>query len=192
MSITRQIDSKVQEALLTRRRVEGDRVLLSDEVLLASLEGTRHLTEGEREALAGSPLTLRRLRALVLARRRAAAPAAAPAPAPAWSGSHGMLRAAAGGEALAVLATDDGHWALHFIDSPDGWRVVLTLDGAAPFALRLLRDQPLLRVLDGAGAIMLQGRLDADGECESVWPFETAPAPHFHQRGAGFSVEPAP
>jgi hypothetical protein len=34
----------------------------------------------------------------------------------------------------------------------------------------LLREQPLLRVIDGGGAIVLQGRLDADGECERAWP----------------------
>ena len=193
MSIMNRIDHKVQEALLTGRRVEGDCVMLPDAVLLAALEGTRHLSAGERTALEASPLTLRRFRALAIARRRdldTNATTKTADTANLWTGSHGMLRAAASGEALAALATDDGYWALHFIDDPDGWRVVLALDGGAPFAGRLLREQPRLRVLDGDGAIILQGSLDADGECESAWPFAAAPAPHFHQFGAGFSVEP--
>ena len=184
MKNTDQTDCKLLEALLTGRRVKGDRLLLSDALIMASLDGSRHLTEGERTALAGSPLTLRRLRALAQARRSIEASDLA------WSGSRGMLRAASSAEALAALATDDGYWALHFIDGTDGWRVVLTLEGSAPFAARLLREQSMLRVLDGGGAVILQGSLDADGECESAWPFENAPAPHFHQCGAGFSVEP--
>lgn len=187
MSIMNRIDQKMQEALLTGRRVEGDCVMLSDAVLLAALEGTRHLSAGERTALESSPLTLRRFRALSIGRRRAVAGANS---ANLWTGSHGMLRAAASGEPLAALATDDGYWALHFIDDPDGWRVVLALDGGAPFAVHLLHEQPTLRVLDGGGATILQGSLDADGECESAWPFATAPAPHLHQYGARFSVEP--
>ena len=181
---TEQIDRKLRESLLLSRPVEGDRLMLADDVINAALDGRRHLTEGERAALDASPLTLRRFRVLANMRRLAAAEAGA------WTGSHGMLRAASGGQALSVLATDDGYWTLHFIDNPDGWRMVLALDGGAPFALRLLRDQPLLRVIDGGGATLLQGSLDADGECEAAWPFETAPAPHFHEFGAGFSVEP--
>ena len=110
-----------------------------------------------------------------------------------WCGSSGMLRAADDGGAPAQLATDDGYWRLHFVSDgggPDHWRVIVALDAAAPFAASLMREQPLLRVLDGGGAIVLQGRLDADGECEGVWPFSSAPAPHFQAAGATFAVEP--
>ena len=48
----------------------------------------------------------------------------------------------------------------------------------------------LLGRCDGDGALVLQGSLDIDGEIECAWPFPTAPAPHFHQYGAGFAVEP--
>jgi hypothetical protein len=94
---------------------------------------------------------------------------------------------------LNELATDDGHWQLHFLPGQQGggWQIILKLDAEAPFAARLLRDQPLLRVVDGGGAILLQGRLDADGECERAWPFDTEPMAHFQLYGAGFAVEPA-
>jgi hypothetical protein len=178
-------DRKLDAALMLARRVEGDRLMLADDVMLAALAGSRHLTGAERAALQASPLTLRRFKVLANESRRPARAAN-----DAWSGSRGMLRAASDGAALGTLSTDDGHWALHFIEQGAGWRVVLAMDGAAPFAARLVREQPLLRVVDGGGAIILQGSLDADGEYESAWPFETTPASHFQEFGAGFSVEP--
>lgn len=179
------IDIKLQQQLLLARRIEGDRLMLADPILLAAIQGVRTLTAGEREALRSSPLTLRRFRALALEQRRAALPAN-----DAWNGSGGMLRAAADGAAMNALATDDAHWTLHFLEQDGAWRVILALDANAPFAPNLMSERPLMRVVDGAGATILQGRLDADGELESAWPFQTAPATHFHQFGARFAVEP--
>jgi len=178
------LDSLLQQRLLLARAVPGDRLMLADSTLLAALAGSRVLTAGERQALAGSPLTLRRFRALSHGRRQVAANDES------WSGSSGTLRAAAGGPALAELVTDDRCWTLHFLPHGGDWQVILKLADGAPFAPRLMREQPLISVVDGAGAIILQGRLDADGECEHTWPFSQAPAPHFHQCGAGFSVVP--
>lgn len=175
------LDDKLREKLLLSRRVEGDRLMLDDAVLNAALDGSRPLGAGEKKALADSPLTLRRLRQLSIARA---------ASGNVWSGSDGMLRAASGGAAVEQLATDDSHWALHFLPQGAGWQVILKLAAAAPFAPQLMREQPMLRVTDGGGAIVLQGRLDADGECENAWPFETPPAQHFQQFGARFAVEP--
>jgi len=110
-----------------------------------------------------------------------------------WSGRTGMLRAAStAADVLASLVTDDNCWTLHFVAQDGGWQVILALSAQAPFAARLLGQQPLLRVIDGSGATVLQGRLDADGECECAWPFATAPAPHFQLHGANFTVQPAP
>jgi hypothetical protein len=186
---TGDIDRKLRERLLLGSkpilpRVAGDRLMLGDAVLLAALEGSRALTAGERAALQGSPLTTRRLRTLAIERRLAANDA--------WQGSRGMLREADSGAALTQLATDDGFWRLHFVDSAGARRVILQLMPEAPFAARLLREGTLLRVLDGAGAEVLAGRLDLDGECECAWPFADDPAAHFQQHGAGFSVQPEP
>lgn len=167
------------------RRVEDDCMRLADATMLAALDGSRALTAAERLALRGSPLTLRRFRALALAQRRAVLPAT-----DSWFGSHGMLRAAADGLPLTAVATDDGYWALHFLEQDGRWRVILALEANAPFAARLVREQPMLRVLDGGGALILKGFLDADGECEAAWPFANAPALHFHAFGASFAVEP--
>lgn len=169
-------DAKLRESLLLARAVPGDRLALADATLLAALDGARPLSPGELAALHGSPATLRRFRHLALARRRGA-----------WQASSGMLRAADSGE-LPALATDDGLWTLHFLPGGDGWQVVLALDAAAPAAAGLLRERALLRVTDGAGATVLQGRLDADGECERAWPFGAAPADHFQRHGATFAV----
>ncbi len=174
------LDRKLQAQLIAGRRVEGDRLVLDDAVLLAALDGSRPLTAGERSALQASPLTTRRLRTLADARRLKTASRE-------WRGSAGMLRAADGGAALDTLVTDDGAWRLHFVEN----RVILQLDPQAPLAATLLRAGRLLRVLDGAGATVLEGRLDSDGECEGPWPFAQAPAEYFQQHGARFTVEPA-
>ena len=174
------LSRKLRERLLLRQRVEGDQLMLADPVLAAALDGSRRLSAGERAALAKSPLTMRRLRQLSIERARAAR---------SWQASSGMLRAAATGAPLEKLVTDDNHWALHFLPEGAGWQVVLALAGDAPFAPQLMREQPMLRVRDGAGALVLQGSLDADGECETAWPFESAPAAHFQLSGAGFTVE---
>ena len=173
---------KLEEQILLARRVEGDRLMLADAVLLAAIDGRRALTLAERAALRASPLTLRRFRSLASARKHAANDA--------WQGSAGMLRAASGTAPLAAMATDDGHWTLHFVEQGGAWRVILAMAPGAPFAARLLREHRLLRVVDGGGAIVLQGALDGDGECESGWPFATPPGPHFQEFGARFAVEP--
>jgi hypothetical protein len=184
---TTSLDRKLHEKLLLGRRVEGDRLMLSDAALLAALDGSRPLRANARAALEASPLTVRRLRqlALELRERRGAANDAV------WRGSAGMLRAADSGGALAELVTDDGWWTLHFVGRDGDWRVILQLAAGAPFAPGLMREQPLLRVTDARGAVVLQGRLDADGECEADWPFAAAPAAHFQQAAAGFAVAPA-
>lgn len=214
------LEARLRERLLLTRAVPGDRLMLADATLLAALDGSRALTPNERHALQQSPLTLRRLRQLSLQRRTAAQPeapdaqdAAGPvsiAPQPGavdtfwqvssdqqptvadrgWQGSTGMLRAAASGTALTQLVTDDGHWTLDFVHNGQAWQVILALSPQAPFAAQLLRSQPLLRVVDGGGAIVLQGRLDADGECERSWSMAAEPSTHFHLYGAGFAVEP--
>lgn len=171
---------KVRENLMLARRVEGDRLMLTDACMRDALGGIRPLTRAERSALEQSPLTLRRFRHLALERRAAEA----------WPGSAGMLRAASGGEPLSGLSTDDGCWTLHFVEDGARWQVILALAADAPFAARLMRNPPLLRVRDGAGAIVLQGHLDADGECEGAWPFASDPAPHFQRYGGGFAIEP--
>lgn len=170
------LDAKLRARLLLARVAPGDRLVLADATLQAALDGNRPLTPAELAALNGSPVTLRRFRHLALARRRGA-----------WTSSTGMLRAADSG-GLPALKTDDGLWALHFVPAGAGWQVVLALDPAAPPAAALLRERTMLRVTDGAGAIVLQGRLDADGECECPWPFDAAPADHFQHHGATFAV----
>ncbi|AXA94638.1 hypothetical protein DPH57_08445 [Massilia sp. YMA4] len=176
------VQARLRERLLLAAAAH-DSLVLADATLRAALDGSRPLRPGELAALQGSPLTLRRFRHLALARRQALAPR--------WAGSTGMLRAADSGGAPARLVTDDGHWTLHFVAQDGHWQVILQLDPGAPFAAALLRDAPPLRVTDGAGNTLLQGRLDADGECEAPWPGALAPAAHLQAHGAAFTVAPA-
>jgi len=186
------LDRRLQERLLLDRRVEGDRLVLADATLLAALDGSRPLTAGERAALQASPLTTRRLRQLAIERRQqhAGAAQAGPAASPAagWRGSQGRLRAASSGQ-VEALRTDDGWFTLHLLPQGEGWRAILQLAADAPFAPALLAARAALRVSDGAGRTILEGRLDADGECEAAWPFADAPAAHLQAADAAFSVE---
>ncbi|WP_036166371.1 hypothetical protein [Massilia sp. 9096] len=175
---------RLQEAALLARRVEGDRLMLADAVLAGALDGSRPLTSGERAALQASPLTQRRLRHLALARRARDATQATP-----WRGSRGLLRAASTLD-MAAPVSDDGWWTLHLLGEQGAWRLVLQLSGGAPFAAGLLAARASVRVRDGAGQVMLEGRLDLDGECEAAWPFADPPALHLQERGALFTVEP--
>lgn len=175
MTPEKQLERRLQAALLLTPR-EHDYLVLDDATLIAALDGVTPLSAGERAVLAASPLTIRRLRQLSVDRART------------WRASRGMLRAADSGAALAELVTDDGYWTLHFT----GPHVILQLAPDAPFARQVLAEQPLLRVVDGAGAVVLTGRLDSDGECESAWPFALAPGQHFQQAGAVFAVEAMP
>lgn len=177
-------ERKLQEALLLRSRPGEDGLALEDGVLLAALDGSRALTAAQLAALQASPLTLRRFRHLAVERKRAQA-------ALGWQGSRGMLRAASSAAELTVLATDDGCWSLHFVPHGGGWQVILKLEAVASFAEQLLQRRPMLRVTDGGGAVLLYGRLDADGECERAWPFEDSPEAHFQAHGAMFVVEPS-
>jgi len=179
------LDRRLQERLLLDRRVDGDRLVLADAVLTAALDGSRPLTAGERAALQASPLTTRRLRQLAIERRARQAPAS---PVSGWRGSQGRLRAASSGE-VDALRTDDGWFTLHLVPQGEGWRAILQLAADAPFAADLLAARAPLRVRDGAGRTILEGRLDADGECEAAWPFPSAPAAHLQAADAAFSVE---
>jgi hypothetical protein len=179
---------RLQERLLLGRRVAGDRLVLADATLLAALDGSRPLTAGERAALQASPLTLRRLRQLALEQRAAQAGQAGAAGAGGWRGSHGRLRAASSGE-VDALRTDDGWFTLHLVADGAGWKAILQLAADAPFAPALLAARAPLRVSDGAGRTILEGRLDADGECEAAWPFAGSPASHLQAAGAAFAVE---
>lgn len=180
------LELKLREQALLSRRVEGDSLVLADDILAACIAGTRVLSPGERALLAASPLTLRRFRQLSIDARM---PARAASDAH-WRGSEGMLRAAASSTTLERMVTDDGYWTLHFAEQVRCCQVILQLAADAPFAAELLASRAPVRVLDGNGALVLEGALDADGECEAAWPFAARPAEHFQAAGARFSVKP--
>lgn len=173
------LDRKLQAGALLGRRIENDRLVLADTVLQQALDGSRPLTAGERAALQASPLTLRRFRHLADARRTFA-----------WRGSRGLLRAADSGAGLELLRTDDRMWSLHFVDEGGALRVIAQLDPEAAGAAQVLQERPAIQVRDGVGRVVLEGCLDADGECEGEWPFAEPPSAHFQQHGARFEVIP--
>lgn len=177
---------KLDLSLILGRSRDDDRLMLDDETILAALDGSRPLLVEEREALQRSPITLMRFRNLALQVRTRKSGAANDEQ---WQRSHGMLRAAASGDIVLSLSSDDHYWKLDFVPEDEGWQFILSLDVNAPFANQLLSDDKLLRVLDGNDGLLLEGRLDADGECEVRWPHATEPGRHLQQAGARFRIE---
>ncbi len=175
-------------AILNQVR-EDDRVMLDDHLLLAALDGSRPLSSQERELLQKSPQTLLRFRQLALqARARKNSGAANDAQ---WQSSMGSLAGVhpVGDEAGSRLQSDDQYWCLRFVPDEIGWQLTLVLNEQAPFALQIKQSGCALRVLDGKGAILLEGQLDIGGECEARWPFMIEPALHLQQAGARFRIE---
>lgn len=177
---------KLDLSLVLARSRDDDRLILEDQVLLAALDGSRPLAPDERDALQKSPVTLMRFRHLALQARARKNGAANDEQ---WQKSSGMLRAAASNDALLTLRSDDHYWKLDFVADEDGWQFILALDASAPFASQLLQDSAWLRVLDGRSTLLLEGQLDADGECEVRWPLATEPGRHLQQSGASFRIE---
>ena len=177
---------KLDLSLVLGRSRDDDRLMLEDQVLLAALDGSRPLLPEERDALQKSPLTLMRFRQLALQARARKSGAANDEQ---WQRSLGMLRAAASGDVLLTLRSDDHYWKLDFVPDDDGWQFILALDANAPFANQLLQEPKWLRVLDGDNGLLLEGQLDADGECEVRWPLNTEPGRHLQQAGAKFRIE---
>jgi hypothetical protein len=163
--------------------------VLADATLLAALDGSRPLTAGERAALQASPLTARRLRQLALDR---APRAGRRARSRGWRGSQRPPACGQQRRGATPCAPTTAGSPCTWLPKAAAGAVILQLSPDAPFAPALLAARAPLRVLDGAGRTILEGRLDADGECEAAWPFADAPASHLQAHGAAFSVEPLP
>jgi hypothetical protein len=180
---------KLDLSVILNRSREDDRVMLDDHLLLAALDGSRPLNGDERQLLQQSPQTLLRFRQLALqARARKNAGVANDAQ---WQSSMGCLRETdAGPRQLSPrLQSDDQYWSLQFVADEVGWQLILSLSDAAPFAHQIKQASSNVRLLDGAGAVLLEGALDIEGECEVRWPYFTEPELHLRQAGARFRIE---
>lgn len=181
------LSQKLDLSIILNQSRDDDRLMLEDQVLLAALDGSRPLDPEQRTLLQQSPITLLRFRHLALqARARKGGNAANDDN---WQQSGGMLRAADSAAVVLSLRTDDHYWTLDFVPEDDGWQLVLSLDGNAPFASQLLETENTVRVVDGKQQVLLEGQLDADGECEVRWPMDHEPVRHLQQAGALFRVE---
>ncbi|WP_338845038.1 hypothetical protein V8J88_15205 [Massilia sp. W12] len=172
---------RMQASLLLSRERDDDRLCLSDELMLAALDGSRPLSAEERSELQASPLTLARFAVLARGRRQEARPKNTR-----WEGSQGQLRAAAGGDSLELLS-DDQFWRLSFFEQDGIWTLLLKLDPAAPFAQQALQSE--IRVEAGR-ELLACGQIDADGELEVAWPFLDAPFDWLQTHGARFRIMP--
>ena len=86
---------------------------------------------------------------------------------------------------LKMLGSQDDSYPAEWLDPATGelptMQQLAALDQVSLPTLRKRRDAAI--------AGLLQGRLDTDGECESAWPFDSAPAAHLQLFGASFVVE---
>ncbi len=178
---------KLDLSIILNQSRDDDRLMLEDQVLLAALDGSRPLDPDQRILLQQSPITLLRFRHL--AQQARARKNGGAANDDNWQQSGGLLRAADSGALVLSLRTDDHYWSLDFVPEDNGWQLVLCLDENAPFASQLLDSEHCVRVVDGKQQVLLQGQLDADGECEARWPMPQEPVRHLQQAGAQFRVE---
>jgi hypothetical protein len=175
---------------------DNDALALGDGALLGVLDGSRTLTEDERQSVVNSPMTLRRFRSLAagweIAKQIGNQPAAANDAL--WVASVCLLKAAYTDGDSSPLITEDGWWKLSIREMPDGWKLVLQLDRQAPFAsLFALPDDeaallPTVAVSDGKGIRLLSGSLDEEGRLFGDWLRREEPRTSLLASG-GFKVE---
>lgn len=166
-------EHKVVLAAFSVQRLPGDRMVLSDDVMEAALEGRKCLQPTQWQALLSSPLTLCRLRYLEGCRLAALSRHGRVNEVDDGRVSRYELLAATSTETDISLYSPDGRWALHALTTRTVTRLLLQLlpqaeDGIASTASRPVPGDEVA-VLDGAGFTLLMGRLDADGELEQVW-----------------------
>lgn len=189
------LDAAVMSEALLRRHVPGDSLCLSDEVLRSAIRGELALSAEQKQALKGSPLTLRRFRVLAEEQLRIQARTSPGEVSGEWAGSDGLLLAASAGSMSDALQTADEYWSLHFLRSVDGsLEVVLKLSPQAPFAGEFVSENgPTHRcvgVFDGEGGLLLHGALDADGELHVTWEYDVLPWVQITNAGGAFTVAP--
>lgn len=189
------LDAAVMSEALLRRHVPGDSLRLSDQVLRSAIRGELALSAEQKQALKGSPLTLRRFRVLAEEEARVQAKAVASEVPERWAGSDGLLLAASAGSLSDALHTSDEYWSLHFLRSGDGsLQVVLKLSPKAPFADQFIDEsgptQRRVGVFDGEGGLLLHGTLDSDGELHVTWEYDVLPWVQISNAGGAFSVAP--
>lgn len=186
-------DRLALEGLLQAHK-PGDYLVLSDDVLVQALRGTRALRRSEWNALLESPVTLRRMRVLQSQQKISQttsdpAPVARPFAAndAQWVSSQTLLRAADSAGRFSQVS-DDGRWELHVIPSAKKVRVVLELKKGGDLD-ELLDSRPELAVVDGKGQPLLTGHLDEDGELEGLWPLPEPFKAYLVAQGGTWTVE---
>lgn len=183
------IDRLTMMRLIDRYK-SGDYLVLDDATLRAALDNSRPLLRTEWQALLDSPLTLRRARELAHeAKARHAGRALAPAANDeAFERSTTLLRVAYGLDPAPTLTSDDGRWRLSFGRDGPRWHVVLSLNPSDRFADVWLQARPTVALLDGAGATLLLGELDEDGEVEGPWRPDSDPLAYLASHGGRWQV----
>lgn len=170
----------LESALLTR--VPNDSLQLDDETLLAAINKQSRLTTQQAKKLLNSPLSILRFRHLYQAQQ---------VQQQAWSGSKGLLLAAASEQDVSLLSTSDHLWNLHFLPLQQGAvNMVLKCQAGDEWVDQLVDAEQIIEVRDNKGHLICEGELDDAGELEAKWPFTLSPRQYFQDIGEGFVVRP--
>lgn len=176
------LNIRLMEAVLLERKA-GDQLVLDDNSLKAAIEGDQPLTKSQVAELVNSPLTLRRFKHLVAELQQAVA---------GWSGSDGLLLAAAGeNNELEAIDSEDKMWTLHFQPGRRGeLEITLKLHDNEKLLDELIASERAVEVVDVEQNTLCSGALDDNGEVTSKWTMDETPRDHFMRIGGRFVVRP--
>lgn len=169
---------------LIREATQRDDFAVAPDTLRAVAFGVKKFTPDETRRLLDCKGSLKLFQKLLYQQKRAQQSLH-------WSGSHALLRAAAGGdEAMPPLDTEDGLCTLRFLEDADGWRMVLSGGDLAEKLAATESTPPRLQVFDQDGHVLLEGALDDYAELEGRWPFSVPPRKYFETAGHAIHVVP--
>ena len=165
------------------RAVPGDHQVITDEFLLAALDGRKRLSQAEYRRLLASPMTLSRLRIL------------------ATQGLSDLRRSIAltGHESSGVvpvpephceeitLVTNDGRWALLLKQDQGSQQWHLTLKLLVSKETMRLEEGEEIFVLDALQGTLCFGELDANSQLQAVWDRPVNPV-HLVAKGMTWKV----
>lgn len=191
------LDRMALKALM-RQFKRDDWLVLEDKALLAALDGSQPLSRTEWASLLESPLTLRRMAALEVARNQKRSADLAPSRVTAANDDHYVAelvaQAADSGTAEICLYSKDGWWELTCPPTHGGWKMRLELREGAPFVGLLEEDcgqgvaQRAVAVLDARGRTLLLGTLNDDRVLWGDWPLAEPPREALATSGTGIQV----
>lgn len=180
MSVYDNLYTRLRNEALLRQATRLEGFAIAPEIIRSVVLGGEEFTIEQTEAILDCRNSLRYFHKLVQGQYRAQKLLG-------WQGGQAMLQAAADGDSMPPLDTEDGLCTLRFLQQDGDWRMLLS---SPDLYEKLEQAQARVQVLDHAGNILLVGQLDEDAELEGPWPFAGAPREYFEKVGHSIRVVP--